>query len=117
MSDHTHFDYEQSDISSNAVALIAAGLATFIAAVPLIMPLVFPQSGQHRTPGAPPALTSDAPPLAISPRAELRLKRRGDNQFSETYGWTNRAEGVARIPIARAMDLLAQRGRPGWSSR
>ncbi len=30
----------------------------------------------------------------------------------ESYGWIDRKSGIVRIPIDRAMDLLAQRGLP-----
>ncbi|HTR42326.1 MAG TPA: hypothetical protein VMH87_11985 [Pseudomonadales bacterium] len=29
-----------------------------------------------------------------------------------TYGWVDRSNGIVRIPIARAIDLMIQRGLP-----
>jgi hypothetical protein len=117
MSGDTSFDYEPTDISSRLVTWIAAGLAVFVVAVPVLTPLAFPDSMRHLTPSAPPALSSDAPVLEIAPRAELKLERRGDDRFSETYGWTDRDHGIVRIPVSRAIDLLAQRGLSGWRAR
>jgi hypothetical protein len=116
MRDAASFDHEPSDISNRVVAWIAAGLGLFVLATPLVMPFAFPQSMSHRVPVARPALSSDAPPLAVTPSRELQLQRRGDDRFSETYGWTDRAGGVVRIPVARATELIAQRGLPGWPS-
>ena len=114
MSDEAGFDYERSDIRGRDMALLAAGLGLFVIITPLLMPFVFPQSMQHRSPSAPPALTADAPQLAITPRQDLRRFNRSEAQFEQSYGWTDRSKGAVRIPISRAMQLLAQRGLPGW---
>ncbi|HEY2249041.1 MAG TPA: hypothetical protein VGH70_16485 [Bradyrhizobium sp.] len=114
MSDEAGFDYERSDISGRDMAWLAAGLALFVIATPLLMPFVFPQSMQHRTPSAPPALSADAPQLEITPRDDLQRFERSQAQLKQSYGWTDRSKGTVRIPISRAMQLLAERGLPGW---
>jgi hypothetical protein len=114
MSDEAGFDYERSDIRGRDMGWIAAAMALFVVITPLLMPFVFPKSMQHRTPSAPPVLASDAPRLTITPREDLRRFERGEAEFSQSYGWTDRSRGAVRIPINRAMQLLAQRGLPGW---
>jgi len=114
MTDEAGFDYERSDIKGSDMAWLAGGLALFVIITPLLMPFVFPQSMQHRSPSGPPALTADAPQLEITPRDDLRRFERGEAQFAQSYGWTDRSKGVIRIPIDRAMALLAERGLPGW---
>jgi hypothetical protein len=42
---------------------------------------------------------------------QLRLRAEQQAQLG-SYGWVDRSKGVVRIPIGRAMDLLAQRGLP-----
>ncbi|MDQ6632193.1 MAG: hypothetical protein M3Y82_10640 [Verrucomicrobiota bacterium] len=42
---------------------------------------------------------------------ELKLGSEQKAQLN-SYGWIDHSNGVVRIPIARAMDLLAQRGLP-----
>jgi hypothetical protein len=114
MSHEAGFDYERSDIRGRDIAWLAAGLALFVIVTPLAMPFVFPQSMQYRTPSAPPALSADAPQLGITPREDLRRFERSEAQFEQSYGWTDRSKGAVRIPIDRAMQLLAERGLPGW---
>ena len=114
MSDEAGFDYERSDIRGRDIAWLAGGLGLFVVITPLLMPFVFPQSMQHRSPSAPPALTADAPQLEITPREDLKRFEHGEAQFEQSYGWTDRGKGAVRIPISRAMQLLAQRGLPGW---
>jgi hypothetical protein len=116
MSHEAGFDYERTDIESAEIAWLAAGLALFVMAIPLLMPLVFPQSMQHRTPSAPPALSADAPMLEITPREDLRNFNRSESEWTNGYGWIDRNRGTVRIPVGRAMELVAQRGLPGWPS-
>jgi len=114
MSDEAGFDYERTDIESGGLAWLAAGLGAFVVATPLLMPVVFPQAMQHRTPSAPPALSANAPRLEITPRDDLRRLQRSQDDFVSSYGWTDRSNGVVRIPVSRAMELLVQRGLAGW---
>jgi hypothetical protein len=114
MPDEAAFDYERADIESGGVAWLSAGLALFVVATPLLMPLVFPQSMQHRTPSAPPALSADAPGLEISPRETLSNFDRGQAEFASGYRWADRSRGIVRIPVRRAMELIALRGLEGW---
>ena len=114
MTDEADFDYERSDIKGSDMAWLAGGLALFVVITPLLMPFIFPQSMQHRTPSAPPALTADAPQLEITQRQDRQRFQRSEAQFEQSYGWTDRGKGAVRIPISRAMQLLAQRGLPGW---
>lgn len=116
MDDQASFDYERSDIDSIGIAWIAAGLALFVLAVPLLMPLFYPQSMQHIRPAAPPALSADAPQLEVTPREDLRRLDAANERIADTYGWTDREHRVVRIPVSRAVELLLQRGLPGWPS-
>ena len=117
MSDQAGFDYERTDIESRDIAWLAGGLAIVVVITPLLMPFVFPQSMQHRTPSAPPALNADAPQLETTPRDDLQRFQRGEAQFAQSYGWTDHSNGTVRIPISRAMQLLAERGLPGWPTQ
>jgi len=49
-------------------------------------------------------------PLPLAPRAALRAS---EDAHLSSYGWVDRANGVARIPIDRAMELIVQTGVPG----
>jgi hypothetical protein len=115
MGGEAGFDYERTDIDSRGIAWLAAGLAACIIATPLLMPLVFPQSMQHQTPSAPPALAADAPRLEVTPRDDLHRLQVSEEQLTGSYGWVDRSQGLVRVPVKRAMELLLQRGLQGWS--
>ena len=53
-----------------------------------------------------------SPQLEIQERDQLNKIRNDEDQTLATYGWVDQNAGTVRIPIDRAMDLLAQRGLP-----
>ena len=53
-----------------------------------------------------------APQLEIDERNQLDRIRIDEAQTLSTYDWIDQKAGTVRIPIDRAMDLLAQRGLP-----
>ena len=61
-------------------------------------------SGLRRTPPAP-----RLEPDALLPRRRMVAE---ENAALTTYGWVDRDAGIVRIPIERAMELLAERGLP-----
>ena len=52
------------------------------------------------------------PRLETNERTEIRDFRLKEEQTLNSYGWVDQKAGVVRIPIDRAMQLLAQRGLP-----
>lgn len=53
-----------------------------------------------------------APQLEIDERGQLDKIRIDEEQTLSSYDWVDQKGGTVRIPIDRAMDLLAQRGLP-----
>jgi hypothetical protein len=53
-----------------------------------------------------------SPQLEIDERTQLDQIRSKEEETLATYGWVDQKAGVVRIPIERAMDLIAQRGLP-----
>jgi hypothetical protein len=49
------------------------------------------------------------PRLEIDPAADLANLRAQEDARLETYGWVDKPTGTVRIPIERAMDLMAER--------
>jgi hypothetical protein len=53
-----------------------------------------------------------APQLEIDARTQLDSVRLREEQTLATYGYVDQKAGTVRIPIERAMELIAQRGLP-----
>jgi hypothetical protein len=116
MDDRAGADYERSDIDAGVVGWIAAGLGFFVFAVPLMMPVVFPQSIHRADPQGRPALSADAPVLEVAPLQDLQRFKRGETRFLDAYGWTDRDRRIVRIPVSRAVESLIRKGLAGWPS-
>ena len=52
------------------------------------------------------------PRLQTLPTLDLRGLRSNEAQVLDSYAWEDKPRGVVRIPIARAMELIAERGLP-----
>jgi hypothetical protein len=53
-----------------------------------------------------------SPQLEIDERGQLDKIRIDEEQTLSSYNWVDQKAGTVRIPIDRAMDLIAQRGLP-----
>jgi hypothetical protein len=58
------------------------------------------------------ATDAPAPQLQTDPAGDLAKKRAAEDSVLNSYGWIDRQQGTVRIPIDRAMDLLATRKEP-----
>jgi hypothetical protein len=69
-------------------------------------------AGLLRSDGPPPAMSLPASPrLEEDPGRQLRELRAWEDARLSSYAWTDRTAGRVRIPIERAMDLVAERER------
>jgi hypothetical protein len=57
------------------------------------------------------------PVLQTDPRRDLLLLREAEERLLESYGATDSGPETARVPIARAMELLIETGLDPWSGR
>jgi hypothetical protein len=52
------------------------------------------------------------PRFVMFPAQNLQEFRQAESQYLNTYGWVDREEGIARVPVERAMDMLVEGGLP-----
>ncbi len=58
---------------------------------------------------------AEAPPeprLQLNAPLDLKQLREQEDAVLNGYGWVDKSSGTVRMPIERAIDLLAQRGLP-----
>jgi hypothetical protein len=53
-----------------------------------------------------------APRLQTTPVVDLERYREAQQQVLERYAWVDEKNGIAQIPIERAIELVAERGLP-----
>ena len=113
--------HEKRDVSARPIALSALGLAGVCAAAFMLMRLLFNffavlESRQSAPPsplaGAYGLKEPPEPRLQVSPLADLQALRARDAAALHSYAWVDRDAGVVRIPIERAIAVLAERGLP-----
>ena len=111
--------HELSDIEPGSVALFGALLAAIITAVLIVTYLLFGFFNTRITKTSPlPSPLSYSreptpePRLSLRPGGELSAMRAEENKILTSYDWTDRDHGIVRIPIERAMEMLADRGLP-----
>jgi|SRR5580658_1642034 hypothetical protein len=124
--------YERSDIGAGAVlyfllGLLVAGLLTYFVVDGLyhyldkrseaeqapVNPLVTNAPADTRRIASDyPQNTFPNPKLEEDERGQLNGIRLKEEETLSTYDWIDKNAGTVRIPIDRAMDLIAQRGLP-----
>jgi hypothetical protein len=56
------------------------------------------------------------PRLQAQPKVELKDLRADEEAILSSYGWVDPNKGIVRIPIAQAIDIVAQKGLPSKPS-
>ena len=113
-------DHERKDVDVVSLSIIVVGVLLGCALV-FIAIFVLMHGLKTREPvktaGAaiiptPQTQEFPAPRLEVKPGANLAELRAAEDVDLRTYGWIDRNAGTVRIPIDRAMELIAQRGLP-----
>jgi hypothetical protein len=128
---HAHLDgtqvatppagHETSDVYLGGVFAFALGLLVTLVIVHLLTWMLFAVLAKRETAHALPqyplasGLEDRLPPeprLQTNPREDMRQLRTAEDAVLNSYGWVDKSQGVARIPIDEAMKLTVQRGLP-----
>ena len=112
---------ERSDADTRGVWLTAGALLLGVVVVMLLMIALFnvlmEVHPMHRATDSPFVAERASPPeprLQVNPAAELQRLREAEQSLLTTYGWVDQEAGIVRIPIERAMEIVAERGLPEW---
>jgi hypothetical protein len=109
--------HELSDLSPKNIAIFGVSLVVMI----LIVLWVCYQLFQHfstvslktEVPPSPLSYTREPTPephLLVVPGQELKAVQAAEDSLLNSYAWVDREKGIVRIPIQRAIDILAQGG-------
>jgi hypothetical protein len=110
--------YEKRDISAAAVALFAISLIVALIIVHYLALGTFHHLARQSSKYPPPsslAITREKfsePQLLVNQKLDMETFRTTEDVLLNNYGWIDRKQGIVRIPIDRAIDLLAQQGTP-----
>lgn len=119
---HPDVRYEREDVRTSVI--VRFGFWMFVAAIVIYVGLwgllkFFSAEVSKEQPAIPPSVAASLRRTPASPRLEAvpllsrqRTRAEEDARLS-SYGWIDRSGGVARIPIDRAIEMIAERGVPG----
>jgi len=111
---HEETDVNVWGVGKFAIVLVLVCIASLALLVGLFHYFMTREGGRlpETAAGLPAGPLPPEPRLQSNPRLDLREMRADEDRVLESYGWVDRQKGVVRIPIERAIDLLAQRGLP-----
>jgi hypothetical protein len=111
--------YELSDLKPGTIAFFAIVLAIVVGLAVVITSLFIHfrtlQQARHEAPVPRLAGEREAipePRLQIAAQNELRQMRAAEEAAVNSYGWVDKDAGIVRIPVKRAMEILAEKGLP-----
>jgi hypothetical protein len=111
--------YELSDLRAGYIAGFGIGLAVVLGIAVFIASLVVRyktvQQAREDTPIPRLAREREATPqprLQVDAPNELRQLRAAEQATLDSYGWVDKEAGIVRIPVDRAMEILAKKGLP-----
>ena len=110
--------YEKRDTNIRGVLIFGVTLFAVIAFALFAMDRLFHYLAVREAPAPPPsplALTREVPPeprLQVNEPVNLKKFLQTEESTIASYGWVDRQAGIVRIPIQRAIDILAAKGLP-----
>ena len=111
--------YEKSDASPRGLLYFVLIMAAILAATSFSLIWLFKYFQHAQQPGsfvaAPFARPQPPPPpprIQPQPGVDMQNYYQSQQNLLNTYGWVDRQDGVVRLPIDRAMQLLLERGLP-----
>jgi hypothetical protein len=113
--------YELKDANVTKVVIAGLGLAVATALACLAMYFMFnllrQGNAQDHTinPMAGPRVLPPEPRLQEKPREQHLNLQVSEDQLLSSYGWVDKPSGKVRIPVEKALDIVAQRGPDGGS--
>lgn len=123
-TDKRHTGHEVSDLDPKRIALFAVTLAVIIVGVILAAYALFRSfaTGEIKKQATPSPLSytrepTPEPRLEVNSGQDFKAMRAAESAVLHSYGWVDKDHGVVRIPIDRAIAILAARGLPARPAR
>ena len=117
---HVRHGHETRDVNIRLISLFGLSMVVLLAGSLALMGWLFgvlagePVGHGRSTPRAEMRSRPPAPRLQTSPTRDMQEMLHAENARLQSYGWIDHASGMARMPIDRAMELLATQGLPSW---
>lgn len=115
MSEHKHRtgeQYETQDVDPRpiTVSLIVLGVVCLVV---IALTGVFFSMLENRETSVEQVMEDSQPPeprLQINERSDMDALQATENEALDSYGWADKENGVVRIPLDRAKQIIVERG-------
>ena len=113
--------HEATDADAVAITRFGIGLALVVVLAQLALWWLFDHLSVRESKLSPPvpalikAEAPKAPPaprLQASPQLDMRNMLQEEDAVLDSYGWVDPDRGIVRVPVERAMEIIAQKGLP-----
>ena len=98
--------HESYAVAARRLHWVAAILAASLAGIVLLVSVL--AHTWLRTTSPPIETVPPSPRLQANPNVDLAAERRREEGMLEGYAWVDRKRSIARIPVQRAMEILAR---------
>jgi hypothetical protein len=113
---HPKVGHETTDVNAWAIGKFAIGLVIVcVVSIALLFGLLkFFQSREETSLAVTvdPTKMFPQPQLQKTPIPDLKAVRAEEDKLLNGYAWVDQPKGVVRIPVDRAIEVLAERGLP-----
>jgi hypothetical protein len=116
---HSEHSHEKSDANPRAIAGFEVALLLLMAFSMAAMGGLFyffshreAVADTSRSPLAIEGTLPPAPNLQVTPASDLDQLRAEEDVRLNTFGWVDKGQGVVRIPVQTAMEVVVKQGLP-----
>jgi type IV secretory pathway TrbD component len=108
--------HEERDVNTFAVTAAGLGIFGMVLIVIFGMWFVFHFLAEREAAKGPPLVSAPQlppePRLQATPVADYKAIRAAEDRILNSYGWIDPDKGVVRIPVSRALEIVARKGLP-----
>jgi hypothetical protein len=105
--------FESPEVNARAILAFTFGFVAFVAVSLVLLYGYYMLSNVSAVPG--PLRAFSTPQLETHNRQELNALRKQNNR-SLDYAWVDRSRRLVRIPVERAMEIIATHGATAYDS-
>jgi len=107
--------YEKQDVGFRFAMIFVTALILATVVVLLLLAWVYPWFAPEPTRAAvAPRQLPPEPRLQAVPAKDMQRFRENEQRVLTTYGWVDKSSGIVRVPIERAIEVVAEKGLPQW---
>jgi hypothetical protein len=117
--------HEGTDADTRSITQFGIGLTFFLIVSQLVLWWVFSSFSkreQKLSPPVPAIIRTQAPNeppeprLQANPQSDMRKMLLEEDEVLNHYGWVDPDRGIVRLPVERALDIVAQKGLPQFKA-